>query len=407
MLGVWSDPAAGPRARLVKVVVEADGGSRGNPGPAGFGCVVFSADRTTVLAEHKHFIGQTTNNVAEYRGLIAGLEEARRLGANEVAVSMDSKLVVEQMSGRWKVKHPGLAELHQQARALASTFDGVTFGWIPRERNAHADRLANEAMDAAGLDPSGLDAAGLDSAGLDSAGLDTAGLDTAGTAGDPPPDAVAVAPSAWTGNRGGPTRLLLLRHGQTELSVQRRYSGRGNPELTEVGRSQAADAARYLAQKGGIAAVISSPLHRAHATATAAADALGLSVVIDENLTETDFGEWEGLTFPEAAKSHPDVHGRWLRDTSLAAPGGESFDEVGQRVHRARDRIVAEYPGATVLVVSHVTPIKTLLRLALDAGPSILYRMHLDLASLSIAEFYPDNGASVRLVNDTSYLRRP
>lgn len=392
MLGVWSDPAAGPRARLVKVVVEADGGSRGNPGPAGFGCVVFSADRTTVLAEHKHFIGQTTNNVAEYRGLIAGLEEARRLGANEVAVSMDSKLVVEQMSGRWKVKHPGLAELHQQARALASTFDGVTFGWIPRERNAHADRLANEAMDAAGLD---------------SAGLDTAGPDTAGTAGDPPPDAVAVAPSAWTGNRGGPTRLLLLRHGQTELSVQRRYSGRGNPELTEVGRSQAADAARYLAQKGGIAAVISSPLHRAHATATAAADALGLSVVIDENLTETDFGEWEGLTFPEAAKSHPDVHGRWLRDTSLAAPGGESFDEVGQRVHRARDRIVAEYPGATVLVVSHVTPIKTLLRLALDAGPSILYRMHLDLASLSIAEFYPDNGASVRLVNDTSYLRRP
>jgi len=387
VLGVWSDPAAGPRARLVKVVVEADGGSRGNPGPAGFGCVVFSADRTTVLAEHKHFIGQTTNNVAEYRGLIAGLEEARRLGANEVAVSMDSKLVVEQMSGRWKVKHPGLAELHQQARALASTFDDVTFGWIPRERNAHADRLANEAMDSAGLDPSG--------------------LDSAGTAGDPPPDAVAVAPSAWTGNRGGPTRLLLLRHGQTELSVQRRYSGRGNPELTEVGRSQAADAARYLAQKGGIAAVISSPLHRAHATATAAADALGLSVVIDENLTETDFGEWEGLTFPEAAKSHPDVHGRWLRDTSLAAPGGESFDEVGQRVHRARDRIVAEYPGATVLVVSHVTPIKTLLRLALDAGPSILYRMHLDLASLSIAEFYPDNGASVRLVNDTSYLRRP
>ncbi|CAN1502501.1 phoE Broad specificity phosphatase PhoE and related phosphatases [Mycobacteriaceae bacterium] len=377
MLGVWGDPAAGPRARLVKVVVEADGGSRGNPGPAGFGCVVFSADRATVLAEHKQFIGQTTNNVAEYRGLIAGLEEARRLGADEVAVSMDSKLVVEQMCGRWKVKHPGLAELHQQARALASTFDGVTFGWIPRERNAHADRLANEAMDAAG------------------------------SAGDPPPDAVAVAPSDWTGNRGGPTRLLLLRHGQTELSVQRRYSGRGNPELTEVGRRQAADAARYLAQKGGISAVISSPLQRAHATATAAADALGLSVAVDENLTETDFGEWEGLTFPEAAKSHPDVHGRWLRDTSLAAPGGESFDEVGQRVHRALDRIVAEHPGATVLVVSHVTPIKTLLRLALDAGPTILHRVHLDLASLSIAEFYPDNGASVRLVNDTSYLRRP
>ncbi len=381
MLGVRGHSAAGSWTRRVRVVIEADGGSRGNPGPAGFGCVVFSADHTTVLAEHKQFIGETTNNVAEYRGLIAGLEQARRLGANEVAVSMDSKLVVEQMSGRWKVKNPGMAELNQQARALASTFDAVTFSWIPRERNAHADRLANEAMDAAASGESG-------------------------TAADPPPDAVAVPPSAWTGNTGGPTRLLLLRHGQTELSRQRRYSGRGDPELTDTGRGQAADAARYLADKRGISAVISSPLQRAHATATAAADALGLTVAVDPDLIETDFGEWEGLTFPEAAERHPEVHGRWLRDTSLAAPGGESFDEVQHRVQRARDRIVAEHSGTTVLVVSHVTPIKTLLRLALAAGPTILHRLHLDLASLSVAEFYADNQASVRLVNDTSYLRR-
>jgi len=381
VLGVWGHSAAGSWTRRVRVVIEADGGSRGNPGPAGFGCVVFSADHTTVLAEHKQFIGETTNNVAEYRGLIAGLEQARRLGASEVAVSMDSKLVVEQMSGRWKVKNPGMAELNQQARALASTFDAVSFSWIPRERNAHADRLANEAMDAA--------ASG-----------------EAMTAADPPPDAVAVPPSAWTGNIGAPTRLLLLRHGQTELSRQRRYSGRGNPELTDTGRGQAADAARYLAQKRGISAVISSPLQRAHDTATAAAEALGLTVAVDPDLTETDFGEWEGLTFSEAVERHPEVHGRWLRDTSLAAPGGESFDEVQHRVQRARDRIVAEHSGDTVLVVSHVTPIKTLLRLALAAGPTILHRLHLDLASLSIAEFYPDNQASVRLVNDTSYLRR-
>lgn len=390
MLGVRSHSAAGSWIRRVRVVIEADGGSRGNPGPAGFGCVVFSADHTTVLAEHKQFIGETTNNVAEYRGLIAGLEQARRLGASEVAVSMDSKLVVEQMSGRWKVKNPGMAELNQQARALASTFDAVTFSWIPRESNAHADRLANEAMDAAASGETGTAAASGET----------------GTAADPPPDAVAVPPSAWTGNTGAPTRLLLLRHGQTELSRQRRYSGRGNPELTDTGRGQAADAARYLAQKRGISAVISSPLQRAHDTATAAAEALGLTVAVDPDLTETDFGEWEGLTFSEAVERHPEVHGRWLRDTSLAAPGGESFDEVQHRVQRARDRIVAEHPGDTVLVVSHVTPIKTLLRLALAAGPTILHRLHLDLASLSIAEFYPDNQASVRLVNDTSYLRR-
>lgn len=361
----------------MKVIVEADGGSRGNPGPAGFGCVVWSSDRGQVLAEHKQAIGVTTNNVAEYRGLIAGLEQARRVGADQVQVSMDSKLVVEQMRGRWKVKHPGLAELHQQARALASTFSTVSYEWIPRARNSHADRLANEAMDAAAT----------------------------GVAADPPAGAVAVPPAVWTGNRGAPTRLLLLRHGQTELSRQRRYSGRGNPELTETGRGQAAAAARYLSQKGGIAAVVSSPLQRAYDTASAAADALGLPVRVDDDLIETDFGEWEGLTFAEASEQHPDLHGRWLRDTGLRPPGGESFDDVANRVHRARDRIVADHGAATVLVVSHVTPIKTLLQLALAAGPTILHRLHLDLASLSIAEFYPDSGASVRLVNDTSYLQ--
>ena len=367
----------------MKVIIEADGGSRGNPGPAGFGCVVWAEDHTTVLAEHKQQIGTTTNNVAEYRGLIAGLEAARRLGANDVAVRMDSKLVVEQMTGRWKVKHPAMAELHQQARALAATFDSVNYSWIPRERNKHADRLANEAMDGAS-DPDW----------------------TVQRAADPPAHAVASPPSSWTGNKGGPTRLLLLRHGQTELSRQRRYSGRGNPELTETGRRQAADAARYLAGKGGISAVVSSPLQRAHDTAKAAADALDLPVVVDDDLIETDFGQWEGLTFAEAAERHPDLHGRWLRDTSLPPPGGESFDEVAERVRRVRDRIVAGHGPATVLVVSHVTPIKSMLRMALAAGPSVLHRLHLDLASLSIAEFYPDDGASVRLVNDTSYLRQ-
>lgn len=139
----------------MKVLLEADGGSRGNPGPAGFGAVVFSADRGTVLAESKSAIGVATNNVAEYRGLIAGLAEAADLGATEVSVAMDSKLVIEQMAGRWKVKNASLAELHRQARDLAARFDRVDYRWIPRAQNSHADRLANEAMDAAAevLDP--------------------------------------------------------------------------------------------------------------------------------------------------------------------------------------------------------------------------------------------------------------
>jgi probable phosphoglycerate mutase len=291
---------------------------------------------------------------------------------------MDSKLVVEQMSGRWKVKHPDMAPLHQQATALSTRFDRISYTWVPREKNSHADRLANEAMDAA---PE---------------------LDT-------PPAEVAKEhrpnPAGWTGARGAPTRFLLLRHGQTELSVERRYSGRGNPALTDLGRRQAEAAAQFVAAKGDdIAAVITSPLQRAYDTAEAAAKALGLDVNIDADLIETDFGGWEGLTFGEAAERDPALHKRWLRDTGVAPPDGESFDAAAERVGRARARIIAEHPGETVLVVSHVTPIKTLLRIALDAGASILYRMHLDLASLSIAEFYPDGAASVRLVNQTAYL---
>ncbi|MGB6208716.1 bifunctional RNase H/acid phosphatase [Mycobacterium sp.] len=365
----------------MKVIVEADGGSRGNPGPAGYGSVVWTADRSTVLAESKQAIGRATNNVAEYRGLVAGLEEAAKLNATEVAVSMDSKLVVEQMSGRWKVKHPDLAELNAKARALASRFEKISYTWIPRAQNSYADRLANEAMDAAAEAEADSDS--------------SAAMAQASESPSPP---------GWTGARGTATRLLLLRHGQTELSVQRRYSGRGNPSLTELGWQQADAAARYLAQRGGISAVVSSPLQRCYDTAATAAKALGLDLTVDDDLIETDFGAWEGLTFAEAAERDPELHRQWLRDTSTEPPGGESFDHVSQRVCQARDRIVADYGGTTVLVVSHVTPIKMLLRQALDAGPSILYRLHLDLASLSIAEFYPDGASSVRLVNQTGYL---
>jgi broad specificity phosphatase PhoE/ribonuclease HI len=360
----------------MKVIVEADGGSRGNPGPAGYGAVVWSADHARVLAESKAAIGRTTNNVAEYRGLIAGLEAAAEVGATVVVAQLDSKLVVEQMSGRWRVKHPDLIPLRQRALDAAAVFNGITYAWIPRAKNAHADQLANEAMDEA-----------------------------AEEAEVAAPTAEAVSPAGWTGARGAPTRFMLLRHGQTELSVERRYSGRGNPPLTELGRRQAESAARYLGHRGGIAAVVSSPLQRAYDTAATAAKALGLDVTVDDDLIETDFGDWEGLTFGEAAQRDPDVHGRWLRDTSVAPPGGgESFDVVAQRVRRARTRIIAEHGDASVLVVSHVTPIKTVLRLALDAGQGILYRLHLDLASLSVAEFYPDGGSSVRLVNQTAYL---
>jgi broad specificity phosphatase PhoE len=300
---------------------------------------------------------------------------------------MDSKLVVEQMSGRWKIKHPDMQPLAERAKELAAGFSRVKYEWIPRAQNSHADRLANEAMDAAAGKP-----------------VAAPKLPTRR------PDRAAVA---WTGAQGTPTRLLLLRHGQTEMSALRRYSGRGDVPLTELGRAQAAAAAKRLAATeglvvdgidGGAVPIIASPLTRTKQTAQAVADALGGRVETHPGLIETDFGEWEGLTFAEAAERDPELHRSWLGDSSVAPPGGESFDVVHRRVRKARDELIAEHGGRTLVLVSHVTPIKTLLRMGLDAGPQLLFRLHLDLASLSIVEFYPDGNASVRLANDTSHL---
>jgi probable phosphoglycerate mutase len=354
---------------VTRVVVEADGGSRGNPGPAGYGAVVRDASTGAVLAEVGDAIGTATNNVAEYRGLIAGLEAAIALGADEVDVRMDSLLVVNQMSNKWQVKHAAMRPLASEAADLVRRFGRVSFTHIPRELNKHADRLANEAMDrAAGRAPKR-----------------------------------RVAPSGWSAPGGPSTSLLLLRHGQTALSVERRFSGHGDPDLTELGREQARAAAQRLASSGAVR-VVSSPLRRARDTAAAVADVLGVGVDVDVDLVETDFGEWEGLTFTDIRERWPDEVAAWRSDPAVAPPGGESFTAVAARVRRARERLVASAPGQTVVVVSHVTPIKTLLQQALDVGSHVLYRIHLDVASLSATDWWPDGNALVRLVNDTTHL---
>jgi len=359
------------------VVVEADGGSRGNPGPAGYGAVVIDPASGAVLAERGESIGTATNNVAEYSGLIAGLTAAAELGARRVDVRMDSKLVVEQMSGRWQVKHEGLRDLAREAVALRGRFDAVTFQWIPREQNRYADRLANEAMDRAAGKPVRVARQRV--------------------------PAQAAAPVSWALPTSSRTRLVLVRHGATEHSAAARFSGRNELPLDEAGRAQAAGLAAR--DYGKVAAVVSSPLRRAVETAEAIASPLGVAVDVVDDLVETDFGVWEGLTFAEALEADPDVMRRWHGSPEVAPPGGESFGQVGTRVDRARTALTSTYPDATVVVVTHVTPIKLLVCSALEAPPLAMFRLYLDTASVSIVDYYADGNASVRLVNDTSHLR--
>ncbi|MFF8604945.1 bifunctional RNase H/acid phosphatase [Streptomyces sp. NPDC015346] len=567
------------RTARTEVVVEADGGSRGNPGPAGYGAVVLDPVTGETLAEAAEYIGVATNNVAEYKGLVAGLKAARELFPDAVVhVRMDSKLVVEQMSGRWKIKHPDMKPLAAEAARIFPV-GRVRYEWIPRDQNKHADRLANEAMDAGkrgvrwepstssaaltaadaraarnaatpppsgppgdatagaararaalagtgtgagaaggtgagavggtgagtgahavggtgagSVEPTGRGAGGAAGqpddglfaadetlasqarASLASAGtaerrraagtapssgdfeaeagiLAHPGRATAGVAAPASADVAATAPArsraaggvaapapggaeagaaapapaptadaavatpaparagapGWGApDLGAPATFVLLRHGETALTPEKRFSGSGgsDPELSGAGLRQADAVAAALAARGTIQEIVSSPLKRCRQTAETVAARLGLDVRIEDGLRETDFGAWEGLTFAEVRERYPEDLDAWLASPKAAPTGGgESFATVSRRVSATRDRLTAVSAGRTVLLVTHVTPIKTLVRLALGAPPESLFRMELSAASLSAVAYYADGNASVRLLNDTSHLR--
>ena len=360
-----------------RFVVEADGGSRGNPGPAGYGALVRDAETGRVLAERAASVGRATNNVAEYGGLVAGLQAALDLDPTaEVEVRMDSKLVVEQMSGRWKVKHPDMQQLALQAQRLARQLGGVRYTWVPRAQNSAADALANSAMDGK---PVHRDVAAEPS---------VAGDDV-----QPAEPAPVVT-----------TVTHLLRHGQTEHTPERRYSGRNELPLSRTGRAEA-EAAAVRAELLGIDVVVSSPIRRTRETAEIVAASLGLPVELDDDLAELDFGDLEGLTLDEALAKHPLAVRRFVSDVTVKAPGGESIADVSARVARARRRLLDRHAGQTVLVVSHVTPIKLLLAAGLDVGEAVVHRVFLEAASLSTVAWSSDGRSSVRLVNDTAHLR--
>lgn len=207
---------------------------------------------------------------------------------------------------------------------------------------------------------------------------------------------------------GTPTTFVLLRHGETALTPLKRFSGSGgsDPALSDAGRRQAELVARALAARGTVQAVVSSPLARCRETAGIVAARLGLEVSVEDGMRETDFGAWEGLTFGEVRERYPEDMNAWLTDPEAEpSGGGESFAAVARRVAIARDGLLASRAGRTVLVVSHVTPIKTLVRLALGAPPEALFRMELSAASLTAVAYYADGNASLRLLNDTSHLR--
>lgn len=379
------------------LIIEADGGSRGNPGIAGSGACVIDADTGEVILEISKFIGVATNNVAEYQALVAGLEGAYSLNADaRILVRMDSKLVIEQMAGRWKIKHPDMQQLGARVQKIVAG-KHVRWQWIPREENSRADALANKAMDEQG------DAV----VSATEAGPRASVVEFNQTL----PSSVR-APGGVTEQL---TTVVLVRHGRTHLTESKRISGRGgeNPGLSDLGREDAHKVAKALAEIGNtgpwshlfpISSIVASPIQRTMDTAHIISNELGLGVQVNENIAEISFGDWDGHTNEEVMSKWAADFQNWQGSWTVSPPNGESLEVFDARVQAGRRAILAEHAGKTVAVVSHVMPIRGFIRAGMDAGVAGYWRPQISPCSITIIRFWGDQAAEVMTVNATSHL---
>jgi broad specificity phosphatase PhoE len=207
--------------------------------------------------------------------------------------------------------------------------------------------------------------------------------------------------------------LLLVRHGATAHTAQGRFSGctGENPELSATGCEQARRLAAELRRRyakpseARVAAVVCSPVRRARETAEAVAQALGLPLQTDDDLREIDFGDWEGRRVEDVQARYPDELAAWRADASLAAPGGESVADVARRVRTARRRLAERHPGATVLIVSHLYPVRLSVLDVLGAPLEAVHRMEHDPTAVSELRLR-DGASTLWRYNDSAHLTR-
>jgi broad specificity phosphatase PhoE/ribonuclease HI len=352
-------------------LLTADGGSRGNPGHAGYGAVVH--ENNVVIAELYDYIGTATNNVAEYSGLVAGLVAIHKIDPQAtIDVQMDSKLVVQQMSGVWQIKHADMKILAQEARAAHSP-SLITYRWIPREQNFHADRLANRALDERGSNGPQQQNYLIERLRMDEV----------------------------------PTTIYLVRHGETILTPDRKFSGTGepNPPLTQDGLAHA-DAVAVEVAKLSPEVLIASPLLRTKETAEAIASKVDLPIIFDEAWFECSFGAWDGMSIDEVKLKYASEYQAWVSSSAYAPPQGESYDSLGWRIDEALNDLVALYPGQRIVIVTHNGPIKQAARLATGALPESIFHIDVAPCSISAVSIWPSDGLrALRSLNERGHLR--
>jgi ribonuclease H / adenosylcobalamin/alpha-ribazole phosphatase len=368
----------------VNLVIRADGASRGNPGEASFGVVIYDQNEN-LIAEIGESIGVATNNHAEYRGVIAGLEfTAEHYPEADLVIELDSNLVVQQLSGNWKVKHPDLVPLVRHASTLMAG-RSISLNWIPREQNSAADAAANRALDFGSFITH-----------INAPGAETSLLP------EVQPRSIR-APRV----RSRHTDFFLVRHGSTGQTEAGKISGGGeDPELSARGLEEAASVPRgieRLAARFGLElprAVVHSPLRRTAATASF----LGVEgpLISDPRFREIEFGEWEGLA-NSALESLP-AAAAWRGSLTARPPGGESLVDLRARVSEAFFELVDGYQGQSLAVVSHMMPTRTMLAMALGGLDHHFWSLQVQPASISVVRVFGRDGFEIYTVNSCEHL---
>lgn len=362
------------------IIAYADGASRGNPGLASFGAVIYQDDME--IARLNGTLGVATNNVAEYSGVIAILEyTAEHFPHSELHVRMDSKLVVEQLSGRWKIKSPDMAQLAVRARGLIGSRK-VTFEWVPREQNSVADALANQALDTP-------------SEGLVSSAL------------------AMTQPKSIRAPRQAvePTVVFAIRHGHTQSTESGLISGSSDdPSLSDLGFREAAAVASILpelAKRFDLALpsrVIHSTQLRATQTAKAVAENLGVDLVGSDRLREISFGDWERYSMGELERDISHEIQNWRGSMTQKPPGGESVSDLENRVLAELTEQILANPGGSIAIVAHMMPMRAIARKALLAGVDVSWSMQFLPASVSVYRFFGTEFAETFTLNYCAHL---
>ncbi len=366
------------------IFLYADGASRGNPGPAAYGVHISDASGQAV-ADFGEAIGIATNNQAEYSAVIAGLRYLTQSSHREVTIRMDSKLVVEQLSGNWKINNPQLRELAEQARELLTDFS-YRLEWIPRDQNSKADANANSALDSGNFTSTA------------DAGLELASIQ---------PRSIR-APRQYI----EPTTIIVVRHGHTENTERNLISGGDgtDPVLSQLGEIEVAAAAIEIPKLVKLfalpepAMVFHSPMVRTTQTAQAIAKELGLNMQADDRLREIGFGEWEMMDLAILETDTLELVSKWRGSLSVAPPKGESVNQMKDRVWQSLSEIIEDFRGSCAVIATHMMPTRAIAAATVRGSESIYWNLNTSPGGISVYRFFGIEYAEIFTLNYCAHL---